>query len=132
MLDSTVLILLERNGTEPGRLAAMHDEELLITAVSISELQFGFHRAADEIQRQTRKAFMSSVLETFHILPFDVEAALIHGRVWADLSASGQRIGVQDSIIAAIALANDHAVMTDNVREFSRVIGLELRPVSLP
>lgn len=35
-------------------------------------------------------------------------------------------IGAADLMIAATALANGHAVMTNNVREFERVPGLEV------
>jgi tRNA(fMet)-specific endonuclease VapC len=43
------------------------------------------------------------------------------------LRSSGLTIGPYDAIIAATALANGYDVLTDNIREFSRVPGLVVR-----
>jgi tRNA(fMet)-specific endonuclease VapC len=42
------------------------------------------------------------------------------------LEAIGSRIGPNDLLIAATALANDLTLVTHNVREFSRVLGLRV------
>ena len=47
------------------------------------------------------------------ILPFDMEAARIWGRLAAKLGHSGS-----DMMIAAIALSRDATVVTRNVRDF--------------
>ena len=127
VLDSSVLISLERSGVHPRYVAESSDENLSISAISVSELQYGLYRAVTVTQRELREEFIASVLETFPVAPFDVSAALIHAKIWADLATAGQQIGVRDAMIAATALARGHAVMTDNVREFSRVVGLEVR-----
>jgi predicted nucleic acid-binding protein len=53
--------------------------------------------------------------------------AEMHARIWAELAASGQRIGAHDFMIAATALVYQYTLLTDNVREFSRIPGLEVR-----
>ena len=61
------------------------------------------------------------------ILPFGLAEARIHARIWAGLTASGTLIGAHDLLIAATALAHGFDLLTDNVREFSRVPGLVVR-----
>ena len=131
ILDSSVLIALERARISPRSLSERTGEELAVSAVTVSELQFGFYRAVTSAQRTAREAFISSALAVFPVVAFDLEAALVHARLWADLAAEGQQIGVRDAMIAATALAHGHAVMTDNLREFSRVAGLEVRRMNV-
>ena len=40
---------------------------------------------------------------------------------------AGQTTGAHDLLIAATALAHGYGVMTDNIRDFERVPGLEVR-----
>jgi len=60
----------------------------------------------------------------FASLPFDDAAAVIYGRIRAQLATAGALIGPYDLQIAAIALANNLTVVTRNTQEFSRVPGL--------
>lgn len=57
----------------------------------------------------------------------DLKAARIRARTAAELAARGLTIGAHDLIIGDTALSNGYAVLTDNVREFGRVPGLEVR-----
>jgi predicted nucleic acid-binding protein len=91
---------------------------------------YGLHRAATPSQRGRREAFLDEVLEAFVVLAFDLPVAREHARIWAELAAVGQSIGVRDSMIAATALTHRYSLMTDNIREFRRVPGLEVRQPS--
>jgi tRNA(fMet)-specific endonuclease VapC len=62
----------------------------------------------------------------FVSLPFDDCAAEEYGKVRAHLAALGTLIGPNDLMIAAIALANNMVLVTNNTAEFSRVPGLAL------
>lgn len=61
------------------------------------------------------------LLPNLTILSFDVDAARIYGELRATLEGQGTPIGDADMRIASIALANDLAVVTGNVRHFARV-----------
>lgn len=63
-------------------------------------------------------------LAPFVSLPFDDVAAHIYGAVRAQLEQAGTPIGPLDTQIAAIALANDCVLVTNNTAEFRRVPGL--------
>lgn len=108
--------LLERAG----------DERVAISAVTASELLHGAHRADGAQRRARRERFVEAVLAAVAVYPFDLAAARIHARIWADLAAAGRRIGAHDLIIAATALAHDLPLATSNAGEFGRVEGLRL------
>jgi tRNA(fMet)-specific endonuclease VapC len=96
----------------------------VVAAVTISELLFGLHRAQTGEQRSRRKLFIDTVTARLTILAYDLSVAEVHAIVMAELVTAGQRIGAHDVMIAATALTHRHAVLTENVREFSRVRGL--------
>ena len=110
---------------ELGRIAP--DESSGISAVTLSELLVGAYRANTPDRRVRRDAFITSVLAAFPVLPFDATVAQAHAALWAELAERGALIGAHDMLIAATALAHGYAVLTDNLREFSRVPGLEVR-----
>lgn len=64
-------------------------------------------------------------LDQFVSLPFDDLAADAYSRLRADIESIGQPIGPLDMLIAAIAVANNLTLITNNTREFSRVVGLQ-------
>ena len=71
-------------------------------------------------------AVQQKFFNQFQSLPFDDEAALICGKIRADLAKKGTPIGGYDLQIAAIALANNLILVTHNTAEFSRVGNLEI------
>ncbi|MCY4583977.1 MAG: type II toxin-antitoxin system VapC family toxin, partial [Chloroflexi bacterium] len=62
----------------------------------------------------------------FESLPFDDDSARHYGIVRAQLRREGRPIGGNDLMIASIAIANSHVLVTRHAREFSRVAGLEV------
>jgi len=75
--------------------------------------------------RQTLSS-VNTFLMPFEILPFGREAAGDYAETRLQLERAGQTIGERDLLIAATAKARRLAVVTHNVREFSRVSGLEV------
>lgn len=88
-----------------------------------SELFYGAMRS-NNVEKTIVK--QQQFLNLFVSLPFDDAAALIYGRIRADLTALGTPIGPNDLQIAAIAMANNLILVTHNTNEFSRVNGLLL------
>jgi tRNA(fMet)-specific endonuclease VapC len=71
-------------------------------------------------------------LSRFPSLPFDDLAADHYAQIRADLERRGQPIGPNDMLVAAIAVANRLTIVTNNIREFSRVPGLPCEDWTLP
>jgi len=133
LVDTNVFIAIERRGDTPAALTSLgRDEPLAIASVTASELLFGVHRANTSERRTRRETFVEAILAAFPVLPFDLLAARTHARIWAYLATTGQLIGERDLMIAAIALTHGYDVLTDNVGEFARIPGLNVRRPTWP
>ncbi len=127
LIDTSVFIQIERSGEGlETLLESVGNESVFLAAISASELLHGVHRANAAVRRDRRERFVESIFALAPILPFDMEVARVHSRLWADLSARGQMIGAHDLLIAATGVTHEHTVMTGNAREFGRVPGLEV------
>ncbi len=123
LLDTNVCVRY-LNGTSLAilqRLQAIDLEEVAVCSVVKAELFYGAMRSTNPERAWARQR---QFLEVFVSLPFDDIAALIAGRIRAQLAHQGTLIGSNDLLIASIALANDLTIVTHNTGEFSRVEGL--------
>ena len=129
LIDSSVFIGLERRGLTLSALADgnSYQEPVALAAITASELLFGVYRANTAQRRLRREAFVEAILEAVPVLPIDLMVARVHAEIWSQLLDEGHSIGAHDMLIAATAVAHGYAVLTDNVREFRRVPGLEVR-----
>jgi predicted nucleic acid-binding protein len=122
LIDSSVLIAAERGRLDLDTVLRNHGaERVAVAAVTASELLHGVHRAATPGQRGRRDAFVERLLSWLPVLPFDLVAARVHARLWADLAAQGINVGAHDLLIAATALAAGSAVATRDQRSFPRI-----------
>lgn len=128
LIDSTIPIGLERRGLSLVELSRIvpEDEEIALAAVTVSELLLGVFRADSAPRRLRRESFLDALLDAIPVLPFDLRVARTYARVWSELLAQGQPIGIHDAQIAATALTHGYGVLTDNAREFGRVPGLSV------
>ena len=128
LIDTSVVIDVERRRQSPDVLTdAVLGAPVVMAAITASELLGGVHRAPVSDRRREREVFVEAVLARIPVVPFDLPAARIHARIWAELEAAGQRIDANDLLIAATALAHGHTVITHNLRDFARVPGLDVR-----
>jgi tRNA(fMet)-specific endonuclease VapC len=125
LLDTNaVSMLLNRRSASLIRRAAEHPvEQIFLCSVVKAELLYG---AWNSIDVSKALAKLDSIFGELTSYPFDDLAAAAFGKIQAHLSATGNRIGPNDTMIAAIALANDLTLVTHNTREFSRVPGLKI------
>ena len=127
LIDSSIFVAFERSGEAPAAfLERLGDQEVALAAITASELLHGVHRAEGAVRRGRRERFVETVLTAVPVLPFTLEVARIHSRLWADLRKRGELIGAHDLLIAATALTHGLAVATLNRRHFEKVQELEL------
>ncbi len=127
LIDTSILIEHERGQLElEPHLRRRLQEEFFLSIVTASELLHGVHRAQNAQVRARRSAFVEALLDRFPLLPLDLPTARVHARLWATLQSSGQVIGPHDLWLAATCLAHSLTMVTANVREFSRVPGLDV------
>ena len=128
LIDTSVLINIERQRRPISDLTVVaFNEPTALAAITAAEILVGVLRSISSQRRIRGEAFVEAVLERLPVLAFDLRVARVHAEIWAALAASGQAIGSHDAIIAATALSYGYAVLTDNIREFNRVPGLEVR-----
>ena len=125
LLDTNACIRILNDSSEGlvRRLRQHPPAELRMCSVVKAELYRG-------ARRSTRPAANLRLLERFFApfasLAFDDRCAERYGAIRQELERTGAPIGSNDLMIAAIAVRNDLALVTHNVREFSRVVGLRL------
>jgi predicted nucleic acid-binding protein len=129
LIDTDLLIDLERGLTTQLVEQLLGDEERAISVITVSELLHGALRATGA-RRAQRRAFVEHVLEGIQAVPITETVARVHADIWADLAARGAVIGAHDLWIAATALAHGFGIATRNASEFARIPGL--RVVSTP
>jgi tRNA(fMet)-specific endonuclease VapC len=124
LIAADVIIQSERKKLDlDAWLRAHAAEEFKLAAITVAELWRSAQRAAPP-QRARREKFLTRLLEVFEVVPYTERAALEHARLWATLDAAGQRMGMQDLILAATALESGATLLTLNTRRFSAVPGL--------
>lgn len=124
ILDSSLLIAHERQRFDLFGFLATRNESVAVAAITISELWHGYYRATEDRRQQRRLEYVERIISLFSVIPFALEEARYHARLWSELSRKGKMIGSHDLLIAATALNLDYAVATLNTKEFLRVPGL--------
>ena len=125
LIDTSVVIAAERGALDLHAVLRT-DGEFALSAITVSELQHGVHRASRGRVRTLRGAFVEQVIARLPVVPFDLLAARVHARLWADLAARGEMVGERDLFIGATALAHGHGVATRDARSFPRIPGLAI------
>lgn len=99
-----------------------HDpEEICISAITYAELMHGVEKS---MAVEKNRVAMSLFLSPITILQFDERAAEEYGRIKAELEKKGTPIGPMDTLIAGHVRSSGLILVTNNTREFSRVVGL--------
>jgi len=123
VLDTNVCVWLIRQ-RPPQILARLREasrEGVAISAIALAELEFG---AARSSQPERAWAALEHFTAPFEILPFGASATRAYGRLRSYLQKRGMPIGPMDMLIAAQAVSLGLTLVTNNLREFSRVPGL--------
>ncbi len=125
ILDSNTISYYFRGDAKVvPRLQALRPAEVGVPAIVEYELRYGLLRMPGDAATP-RLAALAQLLRPMQVLPFDSECAAQAARIRVDLEAAGTPIGPHDTLIAATALRHQATLVTRNVREFSRVPGLQ-------
>jgi len=124
MLDTNICIYIIKQRPEKviGRLKKTRVSDIGVSSITLSELAYG----AEKSSRPDRnKIGLAEFLAPLEILPYDDMATREYGKIRANLERSGNPIGPMDMLIAAHALSVGCTLVTNNEREFSRVLSLK-------
>jgi len=125
MLDTNICIYLIKNNPPHVRVhfEALQPGDILLSSITLAELMYGISKSR---HKERNLAALEMFLMPLEIVHFDMPAAEKYGDIRADLERSGQIIGGNDLFIAAHALSLEATLITNNIKEFSRVSGLHL------
>jgi len=125
MLDTNICIYLIKKQPESVllKMQAHMQDGLCISSITLAELQHGVFASAAVAKNNIA---LNQFLSIMKILNFDDEAAFEYGKIATDLKRKGTPIGPMDTLIAGHALSTGKILVTNNVKEFERVVGLKL------
>ena len=118
LADTSVFIAIE-NGRP---LRAEPPDQLVVSVITVGELRAGVLGAADFGVRAARLRTLAKALEA-EPLRVDDSVATAWAELRERLRGSGRRLGVNDSWIAATAIAHDLPLVTQD-RDYDDVPGL--------
>ena len=123
-LDTNICIFYIRGKNRDLRekIDAIPRDRVKIPAVVKGELLVGAEKSN---RRDDTLAETLAFLMPFEIVPFDDSILLPYAKMRAALELKGQKIGYNDTIIAATVLARNGILVTNNMREFRRIGGLQ-------
>ena len=125
LLDTNILSDLERNprGTVAKRIAQVGQKRVCTSIIVAAEIRYGVaKRGSPRLERN-----LDMILNSLDILPLEPPADRIYGSLRLSLEQTGKSIGANDLLIASQTMALGYTLVTDNVKEFSRIKSLAVQ-----
>ena len=125
LLDTNICIYLIKQKPLDvlQKFEAQQVGDIAVSSITVAELHFGVQKS--QFLKRNQKA-LDQFLIPLVIAEFDYRASMIYGKIRADLETQGTPIGALDTLIAAHALSLNSTLVTNNVKEFSRVPNLKV------
>lgn len=125
LLDTNICIYIIKQKAKPvfDRFNLVKFGEIAISIITVSELEYGARKSSNP---QKNFLALNKFLIPLSIIDFDYSAAIEYGIIRSDLEIKGTPIGPLDTLIAAHAKSLSYTLVTNNIREFNRVIGLQV------
>lgn len=125
MLDTNICIAIIKKKPKDilQKFSSYQIGDVCISSVTLAELRYGV--AKSQFKEKNQVALDEFILP-LEVADFDTLATEFYGTLRAVLEKQGRQIGPLDTMIAAHALSLNISLVTNNTKEFSRVIGLNL------
>lgn len=127
MLDTDTCIFLMRGESAElaAKVQAVPLQQQVMSAVTFAELTYGVQASATA-KRKQNQAVLDSLALHLAILDWPQEAARHYAEIRHDLKKRGAQLGAADLMIAAHARVMGAIVVTNNIKDFGRVKGLQV------
>lgn len=125
MLDTNICIYVLKNHSDKLRHKFKAIKNICVSSVTYGELCFGIENGNCSL-REARWEQLDIFTQRLLIDPWDKDAARHYGIIRALLKNQGNLIGNNDLLISAHARSMNAVLVTNNVREFSRVPDLSI------
>jgi tRNA(fMet)-specific endonuclease VapC len=127
MLDTDTCIFLMRRASQKleTKVQSVPLQNQVMSAVTFAELSYGV-QASVSAKRKQNQATLDSLALHLAVLDWPQDAAKFYAEIRFDLKKRGAQLGAADLMIAAHAKSLGAVVVTNNVKDFGRVKGLEV------
>jgi tRNA(fMet)-specific endonuclease VapC len=125
MLDTNICIYLMKHQPPEvrERFAQCFVGDIVISAVTLAELEFGIASSSTAAQESNRPA-LEGLLEDIMVAPFDAQAAKAYGPIRA--AYKDRNRDALDKLIASHAVAIGVTLITNNEADFVNYAGLRV------
>ena len=125
LLDTNICIyLIKKRPPEVLERFRQHSpQDGAISIITLFELEYGVEKSKD---RQRSGDALAKFLLPLNIIDLDRSAAEEAATIRAQLEMKGMPIGPYDLLIAGLAKSLKMTLVTNNINEFERVVGLHL------
>lgn len=120
LLDTNicVFVIRQKSSLVTERMRQFGIGDIGISTITLAELRFGADKSNDPPKNHSA---LDLFLVPLEVAVFDSGAADEYGGVRSQLERRGVPIGALDNMIAAHALSLNVTLVTNNIREFSRI-----------
>jgi len=128
ILDTDIIsYIIKGRGGVIGQIAAYNFQSLAITSITVAEVLYGL-----EISPKYNKLypFVKDLLNSFLHLDFNKKSAEIFAKIKSNLKKKGNLLADADLMISSICLENNCSLITNNIKHFSRIKALSLKPIN--
>ena len=129
VLDSSSVITAERKGQPVLQFVeaifnAYNEVDLSLSPVTVAELVHGIYRAKTTEAGQRRRQYVEDLINLIPIHSVTYRTAWLIGQIEGQEAAKGNILPFNDLMIAASAMEQGYAVLTENLRHFRKIPGL--------
>jgi tRNA(fMet)-specific endonuclease VapC len=125
MLDTNICSYILKNRPVSVREKLKACDIVTISSIVYAELRYGIALSPKQ-QQASRQAQLDQLLSLLNIIDWNPLAAEHYADIRAVLKMQGNIIGNMDLLIAAHARSLSAILVTNNIREFERVDGLQV------
>jgi len=125
LLDTNICIhIIKKHSPEILERFRKHSpQDVAISAITLFELQYGVEKSQ---YRQRSEDALVKFLLPLNLIDLDRLTAEEAAVIRAQLEKRGISIGPYDLLIAGLARSRDMTLVTNNTKEFKRIVGLRL------
>jgi predicted nucleic acid-binding protein len=131
LLDTNVISELTKKHPDQGVINwinSVQEDLLFLSVFTIGELTKGVEKLPDSTKKDRLLTWLQADLEErFYgrVLPFSQREAILWGKLTGKFEKVGAKLPIVDSLIAAVALANNSMLVTRNTKDYE-ITGVQL------